>query len=428
MADVTNSETVDAVPEVEFGERSQNADTRIRIAVVTQGFHIGGGVPAVSRWIRKGLDADGRFDVDVFDLATRWSDEFSRCLLQPRTWFRRSLRGRVHGHESAWGANAVELEFMRYMPRLELSRQLASYDLIQVVGGSPALAFAVLRSGVPVVVQAATTAKWERGSRFGSMPLRRRLWSKFMTVIVARIEVATLRRVDAVVVENRAMQAHAERVGAIDVNFAPPGVNIDRFSPSTEGLCRSGYLLSVCRLGEPRKGLDRLIRAYKKLLTIRPDAPPLILAGKGELSPAVVSLIEEFDLESRVQIRADVDPADLPELYRGASTFLQTSHEEGLGISVIEAMASGLPVIATETAGSQVTVRPGITGWIISQRHEEELLDRFAQLIVQVLENDGPGFAINARDVALSEFSSDAALARFLTVYRHILNAADLRL
>src|SRR5438128_712892 len=122
-----------------------------RIALVTSGFDVGGGVPTVARWLRDSLRSTAGYVVDVHDLATSSRDPYSRRLLKPKSWARRSLRIRSGDEESLthWGANAVEIETMRYRPRRELSQALQNYDLIQVVTGTPAWAAAVVGVGVP---------------------------------------------------------------------------------------------------------------------------------------------------------------------------------------------------------------------------------------------------------------------------------------
>ena len=147
-----------------------------RIALVTQGFCTGGGVSTVARWLRSGLESTGNYSIDIHDLATSSKDNTSRRLARPKTWFRRSLRSPSGSDDGVqhWGANAVEVEFMRYRPRVELTRVLRNYDLIQVVTGGPALAAAVMKADIPVVLLAATTAAWERESQFADQAIARK--------------------------------------------------------------------------------------------------------------------------------------------------------------------------------------------------------------------------------------------------------------
>lgn len=397
---------------------SRDDDRDRRVALVTHGLESGGGVPAVATWLRTALESTGRYAVDVFDLATSSVDPHSRRILAPASWGRRSLRG----PRSSWGANLVEIEFMRYRPRVELTRALAGYDLIQVVAGTAAWANPVARARRPIVLQVATRAAWERRSQLAHAPLPMRTWRRAMTTTTTRLEAAGILRSDAVLVENDHMLSHVEAMGHRAVRKAPPGVDVHRFTPDDGGWSGSGHILAVCRLGDPRKGLDRLISAYAGIVASLDDAPRLVLAGRGDLAPANRRLIHDLGLTRRVDVRSDIPATDLVELYRGASVFVQPSHEEGLGLSVLEAMACGLPVVATDTAGSRQTVLDGETGWRIPQTSHNDVVTRLAARIVGVLvRGDGHRFGAAARADCVRRFSTDVTLRTFLDEYDRLL-------
>jgi glycosyltransferase involved in cell wall biosynthesis len=394
-----------------------------RVALLTHGLHIGGGVPSVARWLTTSLRDTGKFDVDVFDLATSMSDENSRRVARPSTWTRPSLRSpcsldECNGH---FGANAVEVEFMRYRPRRELNRTLAGYDLVQVVCGTPAWAAAVRVKGVPLVVQAATTVAWERNATRSSARPAVRRWRNAMTTCTGIVEGQAVRSADAVMVENREMAEHVRKLRSPRVHIAPPGVDTTFFRPNPAGHQADGYLLSMCRLHDPRKGLDRMLRAYRVMLGRRPDLPQLVMAGRGPLSPPVRALIGQLGLADRVKVLPDVPRDALVGLYQGASVFLQTSLEEGLGISVLEAMSCGLPVVATKTAGSSETVVDGVTGVMVNQSDEDTLPRRFADGISNALSPAGAILGTAGRRRTVERFSTTAALAKYIHVYQSLL-------
>jgi glycosyltransferase involved in cell wall biosynthesis len=328
-----------------------------RIALVMQGYHRGWGVPSVARWLRQSLEDTGDYVVDIHDLATSRDDTLSRRVSAPATWARQSLRKACETDVrlTHWGANAVELEPMRYRPRAELTRALRAYDLIQVVSGGPALAAAVVGSGPPVALQVATRANWERPSQAVGQRAALRRWRRAMTTLTSRQERSAIRAADVVLVENDAMLSWALALGRRRVIKAPPGVDVDFFTPPSDGWAAERYVLSVCRLDDRRKGLERLLRGYELLAADLVAPPPLVLACRGALPAALSNLIIELGLSNVVSVRSDVSRADLPNLYRSASLYLQASYEEGLGMSVLEAMASGLPVVCTDTAGTKPT-------------------------------------------------------------------------
>ncbi len=122
-------------------------------------------------------------------------------------------------------------------------------------------------------------------------------------------------------------------------------------------------MLSLATL-EPRKGLDTALDAYALL---GPDAPPLVLAGQagwGGVEPA--TLARERNLPpTQVRTLGRVDDADLGALLRAATVLIMPSRAEGFGLPVAEAMAAGLPVIASDipvlaevAGGAAVLVAP----------------------------------------------------------------------
>lgn len=417
----------DATSAIEHALACQPGDGRIpgktgspRIALLTQGYQSTGGVQTVARWLTSGL-RDAGYDVDVFDLASSRADIYSRRLLSPASWSRSTLLRSDSSDPAVThvGANAVELEPFRYLPRVDLSAELNRYDLVQVVAGAPSLALAASRCRRPIVLQVATTVAWERESRVSTHSQATAQWRRAMTKATSMMERGALRQADAVLVENIQMEEFVRSVGQTHVVTAPPGVDTERFLPRAQGWDSAGYLLSVCRLNDVRKGLDRLIRSYGMMAAMRPSVPDLVLAGLGDLPKDLKRLIAESGFAERVSVRSDVPRGELPALYQGASVYLQTSYEEGLGISVIEAMASGLPVVTTETAGTRETVDHGVTGWMVGQSGAVEMA--IAQRTLSIWDDDAQGMSLSARSRADSLFSDKVTLERFLEVYEQLL-------
>ncbi|MFG2063054.1 glycosyltransferase [Micromonospora sp. NPDC048871] len=378
---------------------------------------------SVVSWLCEGLAASGRYAVDIHDLAMSYRDSSSRRILAPRSWLQPSVLTRKgeRPDEWYWGANAVELEFMRYRPRRELTKALAGYDLIQVVCGSPAWAAPILNAGPPVVIQMATLVEWERDSYPKAGASAVAAWRAMMTRITARIERSALSAADAVLVENKVILDWMRTAGHSNVVLAPPGVDTTIFSPPSDGWRADGHLLSVCRLADPRKGLDRMVRAYGKLVCDRPDAPPLVLAGKGRLDPSISALIADLGLNRRIVVRADVPVNELVELYRSASVFLQTSYEEGLGLSVIEAMACGVPSVVTATYGARESVADGRTGWLVPLEPAADVSRSVAARVHEILDGAGASMATAARRRCEEHFSRHVTLRRFIDTYDRLL-------
>ena len=104
---------------------------------------------------------------------------------------------------------------------------------------------------------------------------------------------------------------------------------------------------------EPRKNLPTLFAAYEQLVASRPSAPALVIAGGTvEHSGRILEDLHRRPLlKGRVELRGYVSDAERQGLYAGASMLVLPSLEEGFGMTVVEAMQAGLPVIAS-TAGA----------------------------------------------------------------------------
>lgn len=116
---------------------------------------------------------------------------------------------------------------------------------------------------------------------------------------------------------------------------------------NTYGLTYSGYCLSVSTL-EPRKRVNVLLRAWARLPSSLQRAFPLVLAGQlGWLNDDLGPLIEGGIAAGWLRYVGFVDEKDLPILYSGAAAFAYPSIYEGFGLPLLEAMASGVPVLAS---------------------------------------------------------------------------------
>lgn len=114
------------------------------------------------------------------------------------------------------------------------------------------------------------------------------------------------------------------------------------------GLVRGQYVLSVGTL-EPRKRLDQLITAYAGLPAQLRARFPLVLTGaRGWLNERVRPLIERGQAEGWLRYLGFVPQADLPAIYAGAHAFAMISIYEGFGLPLLEAMASGVPVLTSD--------------------------------------------------------------------------------
>jgi glycosyltransferase involved in cell wall biosynthesis len=387
----------------------------------------GGGVPAVARFLCEQIERSGHFDLRVYSLASSASDACSLRLLRPSSWrgYPRTAAGCWEGREYTHvGAVAVELEFQRYRPRRILRQALRQCDLIQVVAGTPAAALAVVSCGQPVVLDVASRANAERAKALRTGHPLMRWWRSLMTAITDRLDTHALRRVSAVIVLNDWMQRYASLVctTATPVLKAIPGVDCELYRPEAERAAawrRRRYILYVGRLADPRKNLQLLCRAYAQLCAALEEPPELVLAGQGALPPAAEAELAPLAARRLLAIVNSPDDGQLRQLYQGALCLALSSSEEGFGMVVIEAMASGIPVVSTRCGGPQEIITDGVDGYLVPLDDSGELAARLATLCSNPELN--LEFGRRARSAALSRYSDVAAFGPILQIYQRLL-------
>jgi len=140
---------------------------------------------------------------------------------------------------------------------------------------------------------------------------------------------------------------------------------------------RQPYILSVSRLN-PRKNLVSLASAFSRLKSELNLPHQLVLAGRGDYETArtIASIREAAGVD--VILTGFVDDEDLPSLYQGADIFVYPSLFEGAGLPVLEAMAAGVPVIASNTSSLPETV--GDAGLTVDPLSVDEIAQAIGRL------------------------------------------------
>lgn len=400
-----------------------------RIALVVPGFEEGGGVPEVARFLAGVMRESGRYAPEFISIPMASSDAESVSLRAPSSWFRglRARRDDWRGESlTRVGAYACELEFQRYRPRRVLTELLSDFDLVQIVAGAPAWGWIARDLEGPTAMQVATLAAVERRMVRGEGGIVLRSWRGLMTRIVTRLEARGLDCVDGVFVENQWMADHLRaEIGPERVIFAPPGVDTDHFYPAAAEPGPPGRLLCVGRLADVRKRCDLLIEAYARLCERVDDPPELLLVGSTGPPEASWALARERGVDDRIDFRSDVTRDELARLYRSASIFALSSDEEGLGIVILEAMASGLPVVSTDCGGPSTSVVHGETGLLVPRGDPEALATAF-QALCSDSELRGR-MGSNGRTRAEEHFSLETTGRCFIDWYDRALEAPAAR-
>jgi glycosyltransferase involved in cell wall biosynthesis len=195
-------------------------------------------------------------------------------------------------------------------------------------------------------------------------PLIRRIWCHAETVVAKS-------------------EREIEMIHAVDPNASclliPNGVDLAAFMPN-EATCEAGPLRLLCvgRLIE-RKGQHHLIEAVKRLMDEKIDVR-LDLVGTGDARSDNEAQVDRLGLADRVRFMGYVPREKIAEHYVATHVFVLPSYNEGMSVALLEAMASGLAVVATRAAITPELVEPEANGLVFDWGDVERLTEHLRRL------------------------------------------------
>ncbi len=192
------------------------------------------------------------------------------------------------------------------------------------------------------------------------------------------------------------------------------GVNQSEFHPIANK--ENDYILSVSRL-DFRKGLLDLIDCAQ--IVCKDHDIKFKIVGKGPLENSISKRIDELGLSNQVTLLGHVDRKQLISLYQNARLFVLPSHYEGLPTVLLEAMASGLPVVATNVSGCIDVIQNHENGMLVPPKEPGEM----ANAIATVLLNPDLSMALekNARDTINAKYTWDSITQMYEEYYKKML-------
>ncbi|MGB4342384.1 MAG: glycosyltransferase family 1 protein [Moraxellaceae bacterium] len=210
-------------------------------------------------------------------------------------------------------------------------------------------------------------------------------------------------------------QVVATSLGA-SVDFQPRGDDQCRSVLSNLGLKYRSYLLFVGTI-EPRKNVSLLLDAWMSMPVLLRQRFPLVIAGAaGWCSDILLRRLEAMAMTGGILYLSYVSEPELPFLYSGARAFIYPSIYEGFGLPVLEAMASGTPVICTEnTAMAEFSL--GVAAFCGTSD-----VDRLKDLLIELCEDAdlASDMGRRGRDAATA-FSWSRCASETMSVYASVL-------
>jgi len=305
-----------------------------------------------------------------------------------------------------------------------LLRHRRTYDILQATylywdAVVAALLKPVLRSRLVVrIVMGGAGGDVERFSGMRFWPLT----SRFDGATLRRLVALVIRRGDAFIVLNAETRTDLLGLGAPPekCHVVPNGIEVEHFAGNTAPTIREGArrLLCVARLVE-QKGQDILLRA---LPAVRAAAGPIVLTllGDGPERARLQSLAASLGIAEAVRFGGVVP--DVAPYLAEATVFVLPSRYEGMPLALLEAMAAGVPVVASAVPGNRDVVQDGTDGILVPPGDPDAL----ARGLVKILTNRemAARLAVAARVSVAARYSVESMAERTLGVYRSVLGVA----
>jgi glycosyltransferase involved in cell wall biosynthesis len=207
------------------------------------------------------------------------------------------------------------------------------------------------------------------------------------------------------------------------IRIVPNGVDPQRFRPTegcekvkhSLGIDKKQCVLFVGRL-IPRKGLPFLIEAAKSIVKERSETA-FIIVGNGPLKNHLRSYLEKTDLSDNFVFLGNVNEKVLPIIYNCADVFAFPSIQEGQGIALLEAQATGKPVVAFNVGGVSEALLDKETGLLIKP-DSRALADAILKLLADKSLREKMGR--KGREFVCNNLSWDICAKRMLQIYREV--------
>jgi glycosyltransferase involved in cell wall biosynthesis len=325
-------------------------DGRTRIAVVVPHYHPKvGGLESYSHQLATRLQRSGRYEVTVWtsnheSRASTISVNHDVTVFRYPTWMRLSNTP----VSPTWA--------------LRLRHSLAANRIALVNAHTP----------VPFMAESAAVASGRRPFvmtyHAGSMMKNRRGADALIRLYEQRLLPALIRRADRIVAVSPFVRDRFLRGLAVDAELIPPGVDPSRFRPAPV----SPHPPTITYVGRIErssswKGIDVLIDAFALIAPARPDVR-LVLVGDGDAVDDHRRTVDRLGLGARVRFTGAVSGDELTAHYQRATVVVlpSVSEAESFGMTLIEAMACGRPVIGSRVGGIPSVIDDGVDGVLVA--------------------------------------------------------------
>lgn len=313
----------------------------------------------------------------------------------------------------AMGAWLPEFEFTTYGLTPQWRKLIDSCAHHIAVSGNVLAARPLVLAGKKPLAWIATDWHGDRVNRVQTFsPLRRVFDRAFVDPLTSRVERVLLRAVHPLALSRHTAKQLESVSGEPVSSICPTPIDTDVFVPDPSAV-EPGHIVFSGRLDDPRKNVglfvDAVVALYRRGLSVRAT-----LMGGGTKEKLLEGLTDEGEI-SLFTVITFAEKQDLVRILQSADVFAVPSHQEGLCISALEAMACGAPVVSTRCGGPEEFVIPGETGDLVGFE-SNEIADAIERIVRDRMQRD----AQSHRSISLvrERYSNEFATTRFVDAFR----------
>ncbi len=219
-------------------------------------------------------------------------------------------------------------------------------------------------------------------------------------------------------------------IGAVvkkDVEVVPFGININEFCKKevTSLFQKDDFVIGSIKPLESIYNIDVLINSFSELAS-KHDALKLMIVGEGSAEAELKALVKKLGIEEKVVFTGRIPFAEISNYYNMLHVLVNISEYESFGVSVIEAMACGKPVVVTNVGGLQEIVKSDELGIKVEIRNQNQTRDAIEKLISDKKFYDQ--VSKNARDYVVQNFNWENNLKQMIDLYTQVLTTKTTQL
>lgn len=197
----------------------------------------------------------------------------------------------------------------------------------------------------------------------------------------------TLKKTSVLIGDCEVVKNKANRMGFSEnrIVIFPWGIDLNHFQPGKNLQIRNQlawnekFVLLTLRSWEKLYGVEIVARAFVLASKSEPDLR-LILLGKGSLEEEIKTIFEEAGIKDRVYWGGVIGQQELPDYYHASDLYISASYSDGSSVSLMEALASGLPVLVSDIPGNKEWIDHDKNGWLFKTGSVKNLADSILEI------------------------------------------------